>query len=233
MKFLKRVGFILAIIVFLSIGFILNYYNILNPLEIKEILLINKAESVSIFIFTYMVCMLFLIPSLPLNLLSGFIWGGVLGGVYSAIGATIGSVVAFLISKFILKNMNIKIDNFKTLDKLFIFLKKSDWKLITFLRINPIFPTSIVNYMLGFLNIKVHIYTFITFISFLPWTIFFSYIGEFTESLILETDIKNFITKLIIIIALISMILLITIKIKKFFKKDDSAESNFNGIDIK
>ena len=99
-----------------------------------------------LFILIYILMIIFLIPTLPMNLGAGFLWGGFLGGAISLVSTSFGAIIAFIISRYIIHDyFNNKFDS-----RIWQWLKqriqKNDWKIIAFTRINPIFPFALTSY---------------------------------------------------------------------------------------
>ena len=95
----KRI--ILAVFTFCLAYLIWGLYRdgLLSPEVILEQKKLHPLRAVILFIAFYVISIVFLLPSLPLNLAAGFFWGGILGGILTSIGMTLGSLFSFYIAR--------------------------------------------------------------------------------------------------------------------------------------
>lgn len=77
-------------------------------------------------------------------------------------------------------------------------IKKNEWKTIAFIRLNPAFPGPI-NYILGLTSISPKIYCIGTILFLIPPTFFFSFLGNSIGIWVINGDIPDAATKLIIL----------------------------------
>lgn len=109
------------------------------------------------------------VPSAPLTIASGFLYGPVLGTLYSIIGAVIGATIAFLIARGIGKKWI-----YKTFKKDFVFCHRCTKKYMTwmvfFLRLIPFVQFDIVSYGAGLTAIPLRNFIFATTIGMIPAT---------------------------------------------------------------
>lgn len=117
------------------------------------------------------------IPSLPLTVASGVVFGPFLGASYSLIGAEIGAVISFLIARIFGRDL-IK----KLLKKEISFSNNIEEKYLTlaiFLsRLFPIFQFDVVSYGAGLTNIAIRKFALATFFGMMPMTFLFAYTGK-------------------------------------------------------
>ena len=95
---------LLLLILFILFQILIWYFyqeNNINLENITNMIDIFPNTFFAIFILVYMICVTSLLPTLPLNIAAGFIWGGFIGGIVASIGATLGGMISFLISRLI------------------------------------------------------------------------------------------------------------------------------------
>ena len=68
-----------------------------------ELDLFGSVLGLASFVCIYAVFTVCLIPTLPMNVLAGFIWGGWTGGLISCLAVTFGSWVSFVLSRSVLR----------------------------------------------------------------------------------------------------------------------------------
>jgi uncharacterized membrane protein YdjX (TVP38/TMEM64 family) len=184
-----------------SIEFILNYKN-----EHPLFLLL-------FFIILYGLSVLLLVPTLPLNLLAGALWGGILGGIYSAFAVTLGGFLAFLVARFVIGQPLVGHFNSRWMELVSGEFEQKGWKFVAFARINPVIPTGPLNYLLGLTTLSNAQFVSSTFFFLLPPAILFSYLGEFMEKMLINnSDFSNIFNLVISISCIITLIMVI-----KFF----------------
>jgi len=169
-----------------------------------------------LFIGIYVGASLLFIPTMPLNIGAGVLWGGLLGGVYSVAGSVLGAFLAFLISRTAFgKALTSKFDN-----KILLWLNKEmsgkPWKVVAFTRLNPIFPTALLNYLFGLTSISVTTYTWATLVFIAPPTILISFLGKEIRSFVFN-ETKTGLSDLILIVLGIIALLFILRSMAKVF----------------
>lgn len=153
----------------------------LDPLEFMTFHEKNPLTAILIFLLIYAFSVIVAVPSLPLNLAAGFIWGGFAGGIYSTLGATIGGWIAFSTSRYLFSNrLENKIYG-QFSDSVIRNFEKNGLKYVALTRINPVIPTSAVNYLLGLTRISHFNFIWITFIFLLAPATGIAFIGSSME----------------------------------------------------
>ncbi|MBI4684203.1 MAG: VTT domain-containing protein [Nitrospirae bacterium] len=174
-----------------------------------------------LFILLYSIGPSLFIPSLPLTLGAGFLWGPFWGVLFSITGATIGASIAFLLSRYIMGDTIKERFNYSQWQWLEERVEKHGWKAVAFTRIVPIFPFPVLNYLFGITPITFFCYLWSTFIFMLPACIAYVAFGSSMGELILKGNMKGII--LGILIASAALVLPIAFKpmIKRLFPARD------------
>jgi uncharacterized membrane protein YdjX (TVP38/TMEM64 family) len=189
-------------------------YGILKTMFLN--LLIHDFHSLEIFLKTldplsasfYLIlakilgCLLML-PATPLTILSGVILGPYYGALVSVIGNTIGATFAFLLGRYFLQGFVKKyfLSKYPSINKYEEKLFKDGFLTVLFLRLVPLFPFNILNYVLALTEVKLKDYVLATMIGIIPGTIAYTLLAE---SLVMI----NYFEILIAIILIIFLILL-------------------------
>lgn len=129
-----------------------------------------------LFLITYCLATLLLLPTMILTLAGGAIFGPVIGLILNLIGATTGAAFAFLITRYlthrwVLKNRNEKFQ------QLIAGVDEKGWMFVAFLRLIPVIPFNLVNYGMGITSIKFRLYLIATFFFLIPAEIIYTYCG--------------------------------------------------------
>ena len=174
----KKIAILLVMGITAVVGNMLVHKGFVTPADVMDFLGLYPILSPLLFIVFYIFLTLLLIPTLPLNLLAGILWGTVWGGIYTLIATSIAATIAFLIARHIAGAY------FQSLFQRTMWVKfldeagATDWKLVAFARVNPIFPTSLLNYFFGLTAISLSHYFFATIAAIAPMVFLFSYLGE-------------------------------------------------------
>ena len=124
-----------------------------------------------------MAIVVFPIPSVPLDIAAGMIFGPLLGTSYSVIGATIGALLSFLISRYLGREL---------VDKLFrshihLCPNCSDrllFRVILISRLIPIVSFDIISYGAGLTKMSLRSFVTATFLGMISLTFIYTYYGS-------------------------------------------------------
>lgn len=165
------------------------------------------------YILIYSIVPALLFPGTPLTIAGGILFGPVAGSIYTAIGATIGASVAFLISRYMARELVVKLLKDRRLNTLDKEVEKQGWKIVAFTRLIPLFPFNLLNYAFGLTNIRFSHYVIATFIFMLPAIIAFVVFSSSLLDLLRGKISTEFLIGLILVI-IVSAIPIIYKKIK-------------------
>jgi uncharacterized membrane protein YdjX (TVP38/TMEM64 family) len=179
---------ILAILV--GVAWQLERRGLLQPDLFLGLVERHPLRSVGLFLAVYAVATIALLPTLPLNLAAGMIWGGLFGGFLAALGASAGAVVAFFIARTIFgQPLERRLDG-----RLLSWIRREvaqGWRMVAFLRLNPIFPTGPLNYVLGLTGLPVSTYAWATLAFLLPPSLCIGFVGDRLRLVALDGDLAR------------------------------------------
>ncbi|MFN3479900.1 MAG: VTT domain-containing protein [Thermodesulfovibrionales bacterium] len=214
---LKDKKILLAITLILAIIFAtyLRKKGYISPESILDFIRQHKVLAPLLFILIYAIGPSIFIPSLPLTLGAGFLWGPFWGVVFSITGATIGAFIPFLLSRYLFGDVIKERFGYARWQWLNEKVKKHGWKAVAFARLLPILPFPVLNYLFGITPIPAIHYLWSTFFFMLPACIAYVAFGSSMEELI----VKGNITALIIAIIIVSLIMLMPFALKNLSKR--------------
>ena len=214
----KRFLFTLSILVLIFGVIWLRQAGVLTPNAAFS--LINKYQLIAplIFVIVFAVMSILLLPTLPLNLAAGVLWGPLFGGVYSLIGVSIGASITFLLSRYVAREFVQTHFRHKAWIWLMDQVQVQGWKIVAFTRINPIFPTGPLNYFYGLTPISFGRYIITTILFLSPLTVIFAYVGDSVGNFMLNDEASNFMQNLMGISAGVVMLVIARQVIKRWFK---------------
>lgn len=137
-----------------------------------------------IFIGTYIAATVLMIPGSLLTLGAGVVFGVAWGSLYVSIAATLGASLAFLIGRYLTRDLvEQKLGsnpNFAAVDRA---VADRGWKIVLLVRLSPIFPFNVINYLFGLTKVSFWPYSLASWIGMIPGTIMFVYIGSLIGSI--------------------------------------------------
>ncbi len=135
------------------------------------------------FIGIYIVATVAFLPGSVLTLGAGVVFGVVQGSLVVFIGATLGATLAFLVGRYMARGWVAKKiegnQNFAAIDKA---VGKEGLKIVTLLRLSPIFPFNVLNYGLGVTGVSLKDY-FLGSVGMFPGTVMYVYLGSLAGNL--------------------------------------------------
>ena len=137
-----------------------------------------------VFVLSYIVATVLMLPGSLLTLVAGFLFGLGLGYALVAVGSVVGASLAFLIGRFFARawvdNKLATMPRFRALDA----AVAERGALIVFLtRLSPLFPFNLLNYGLGVTRISFGSYVLASWIGMIPGTILYVYLGSVAQDL--------------------------------------------------
>lgn len=133
--------------------------------------------AVPVFILGYMLAVVGFLPATFISIAAGAVFGPLWGTIYSVTGATIGSVLAFLISRYLLSDW-IKQQGGKHTHKMMHCVEVEAWRFVAFVRLVPLFPFNLSNYLFGVTALPLFSFIWPTALFIIPGTLARTYIGH-------------------------------------------------------
>jgi uncharacterized membrane protein YdjX (TVP38/TMEM64 family) len=128
------------------------------------------------FVVLYGLATVAMIPGSVFDLAGGALFGPYLGSLINLAGGSLGAVLAFFVARYIARDWVEHRAGPRT-KGIMQSVDADGWKFVAFVRIVPIFPYNVVNYLLGLTRIPFHNYFFATVVFMSPATVVYTYIG--------------------------------------------------------
>jgi len=136
------------------------------------------------FIVIYVLACVFFVPGSLLSLGAGFLWGVVYGTAAVSAASTLGATAAFLVGRYLARGwverraaMNPK---FHAVDEA---VAREGWKIVGLMRLSPVFPFNLLNYLFGVTKVKLSHYVLASWVGMLPGTVLYVYLGSLAGDL--------------------------------------------------
>ena len=131
-----------------------------------------------LYIAVYAIATVIFLPGWIFTVGAGIAFGLAWGTVAAISGATIGATLAFLISRYAARGAVskrfAKNKRFKQIDGA---IGKQGWKMVGLLRLSPLMPFNLSNYLYGLTAIEFVPYVIASFVGMLPGTLLYVYLG--------------------------------------------------------
>lgn len=118
------------------------------------------------------------LPASILTLGGGYVFGLKVGFAADSIGSTVGATAAFLVGKTLCRSyVSAKLKEYPQFQIITHAISKSGFKIVLLLRLVPILPFNVMNYVLSVTPISVGSYMLASYIGMMPVTFAFVYLG--------------------------------------------------------
>src|SRR3954467_4931770 len=147
-------------------------------LEARRIWILGLGfAGVAAFIMLYIVGAVMLAPVALLTIMAGFAWG-FLGLPVVLAAATMGASLAFLIARYLarerVRELTSRRRDLAALDKA---VAEEGWKIVGLLRLSPLVPFNLQNYVFGATGVPFTHFLVATFFGIIPGTALYTYLG--------------------------------------------------------
>ncbi|XAR57495.1 hypothetical protein NMG60_11025658 [Bertholletia excelsa] len=141
----------------------------------------------ALFVAVYAGLEILAIPAIPLTMSAGLLFGSVTGTIIVSISGTVAASVAFLIARYFARDRILKLvegnKKFLAIDKA---IGENGFRVVTLLRLSPLLPFSLGNYLYGLTSVKFVPYVLGSWLGMLPGTWAYVSAGAFGRAIIQE-----------------------------------------------
>lgn len=208
----QKIGLLIGLITTIVLAYF--WRDELNLHEFKQIIHGAGMWAPALFMLIYILLTVIAFPVALLTIASGALFGPWLGTFYSLTAATLGATAAFMLARHIFHDTVQKRDN-KLLKKIIKGVNEEGWQFVAFIRLVPLFPFNIVNYLFGLTSIRIVPYFIASYICMLPGAAAYTYIG-YLGSRVAMGDTQHLIKQSLLALSLLAIIAFIPRLIKKY-----------------
>lgn len=131
-----------------------------------------------VYVAAYVLATVLFVPGSIITLAAGFLFGVVRGTILVSIGSTTSAALAFLVSRYFAREWVAKRasenKSFVAIDRAIV---RQGWKIVGLLRLSPVIPFNLSNYLYGLTAVQFLPYVIASWIGMLPGTILYVYLG--------------------------------------------------------
>ncbi|KAK2658508.1 hypothetical protein Ddye_005041 [Dipteronia dyeriana] len=147
----------------------------------------NGPAGYALFVAVYAGLEILAIPAIPLTMSAGLLFGSFIGTIIVSISGTVAASVAFLIARYFARERILKLvkgnKKFLAIDKA---IGENGFRVVTLLRLSPLLPFSLGNYLYGLTSVKFVPYVMGSWLGMLPGTWAYVSAGAFGRAIIQE-----------------------------------------------
>jgi pyruvate/2-oxoglutarate dehydrogenase complex dihydrolipoamide dehydrogenase (E3) component/uncharacterized membrane protein YdjX (TVP38/TMEM64 family) len=175
----KFVLFLLAALGLMALGHHFDLQSKLTPEKIRQSIENTGAWGPFMFLAVYCVTAAIPFPATLLSTVSGAVWGEYLGTLYTVISATAACCIPFALSRLLGRGLVGKIiRKNRTAGRCDRFASKNGFVAVLVMRLIPLFPWDVVNYVTGLCGIKFRDYVLASLIGTIPASFTYNLIGS-------------------------------------------------------
>ncbi|KAL5713228.1 hypothetical protein ACHQM5_015328 [Ranunculus cassubicifolius] len=141
----------------------------------------------ALFVAVYAGLEILAIPAIPLTMSAGLLFGTTTGTIMVSISGTLAATLAFLIARYFARERILKMvegnKKFLAIDKA---IGENGFRVVTLLRLSPLLPFSLGNYLYGLTSVKFLPYVLGSWLGMLPGTWAYVSAGAFGRAIIQE-----------------------------------------------
>ena len=132
----------------------------------------------------YTVAEVLALPAFPLTASAGYLFGLPQGTAVVLVSASIAAAISFVIGRTLLRSyVENLLDGYPEFQKIDKAIGKEGFKLMLLLRLSPIFPFALSNYLYGASSVRFWPFFWGTLLGFTPGTMAYVYTGEVGKAL--------------------------------------------------
>jgi uncharacterized membrane protein YdjX (TVP38/TMEM64 family)/rhodanese-related sulfurtransferase len=116
-------------------------------------------------------------PGAIFSVAGGALFGPIWGSLWNLLGATLGATLAFLVARYIVGDW-VERKAGGLLKRLIEGVDAEGWRFVAFVRLVPLFPFNLSNYVLGLTRIPLHQYVIATLVCMTPGAVAYTWLGH-------------------------------------------------------
>jgi len=130
----------------------------------------------AVYMAVYALATVLFLPGSVITLAGGALFGPVWGTLYSLTGATIGATAAFFIARYLAADW-VSRKASGLIKQVIDGVEAEGWRFVAFVRLMPLFPFNLLNYVLGLTRISPVQYVIASYVFMFPGAFAYTYLG--------------------------------------------------------
>lgn len=153
------------------------------------------------FVAVYVLLTVAGVPGVPLTVAGGLAFGFAWGAIGSVVGATLGAIAAFWITRYLMRDWaERKFGRHRALIRFNRAIAKNPLQFVLAVRLAPIFPFNLANFLFGLTPVGLKPYAIGTFFGIIPGTLTYTWLGIAGSRALRGGDRWSFILSAIVVL---------------------------------
>ena len=132
----------------------------------------------ALYLLVYVVLASLSVPTTPLNVGAGVIFGLVLGLPIALAGGLSAALLVFVFARYVFSNrVRAKLERYERFERLSAVVREQSFKIVLLTRLNPLLPASVKNYTFALAGVPLRTYALATLCGQFPIVIIHVYLG--------------------------------------------------------
>ncbi len=173
-RFLPRLA--LALVLIAAAAWTAVYRDQINPATLDAWLGSLGLWAPIGYVVLYALATVGFVPGAIFALAGGALFGPIWGSLWNLLGATFGATLAFVAARYVVGDW-VERQTGGLLKRLIAGVDVEGWRFVAFVRLVPLFPFNLSNYVLGLTRIPLEHYVLATFICMVPGAVAYTWLG--------------------------------------------------------
>jgi len=199
---LKLFFFIALLIAVIYVG--IQYRDFFTSGDLEKYLTSMGWHAAVLFIAIYVCATILLLPGSALTILGGFLFGPLWGALINLTAAVVGATGSFLVARYLGADWVMSRVGVRG-ERLMRAVREGGWRVVAVLRLVPLVPFNVLNYILGLTPIGVGTYMVSSAIFMIPGTLAYTYVGSLGKTA-LAGEVKATVTQAFVVIGLFVLV---------------------------
>lgn len=203
----KRILILIGLVALFFLALHLRQQGLLKPDILESYIHNYPIRAAILFVGIYTISIMSSLPTLPLNLAAGFFWGGLSGGFIATLASGMGAIISFFAARLVFGQPLAQKFDHRLVTQLQNEFDQKGWRFIAFVRLNPIFPTGLLNYIFGLTSISFWTYAWASIIFLFPPSLLFGIIGDRAGTFLVEGKTSDLMRTLLVISLAVTLLI--------------------------
>lgn len=175
-----------------TLGFVYKDQINAQLLQFSDFLDGYGAAGYGLFVVGYTALEVLAVPAIPLTMSAGLVFGSVTGTVLVSLAGTVAATISFLLARYLIRDRILEMakgnKKFLAIDKA---IGKDGFKIVTLLRLSPLLPFALGNYLYGLTSVELGPYVLGSWLGMLPGTWAYVSAGALGKALIQQEEMEG------------------------------------------
>ena len=177
---IKFIGLLIFVVLSLVTIQLTDLGRYIKPEQLRAAIQSSGSMAPLLYLLIYSIAPTFFVPGWIITIGGGLAFGALWGTVLTVVGATVGATIAFFVARYLGRDFVARVlkERFKTLNVIDDQAASHGFQVIFLLRLIPLVPFNVLDYVAGISKIGARDYIIGTLIGIIPGTFAYVYLGS-------------------------------------------------------